>query len=335
MKKIIENIHQICIETGFNGCVYIKSNDKIIISSCFGYDDLNLKTKLEKNSIFRIGSITKQFTAVSILKLVEDGLCQLDDPIDVYINSVPYQETITIHHLLSNCSGIPNFPVFDDYSEFLNSSNFHKKMIHEVIFSKALHFKPGSQFEYSSSGYMILSYIIEVISKKSYAEFLVEHIFKPLNMVDSGFHFKDKMINKMPQLYDMDQGEIVQAKDVDMRIASGGGGLYSSIFDLSKWNDALISHHILSDKYQKMMFDIQTPINDTAGYGYGVICQNIDKGDKKHQVVYHPGNGPGVFAQNTIFDLNIQLIMLSNINDKDTFRNCYNQIYEIIVGKML
>jgi hypothetical protein len=120
-----------------------------------------------------------------------------------------------------------------------------------------------------------------------------------------------------------------------MRIASGGGGLYSSIFDLSKWNDALISHHILSDKYQKMMFDIQTPINDTAGYGYGVICQNIDKGDKKHQVVYHPGNGPGVFAQNTIFDLNIQLIMLSNINDKDTFRNCYNQIYEIIVGKML
>jgi CubicO group peptidase (beta-lactamase class C family) len=154
-------------------------------------------------------------------------------------------------------------------------------------------------------------------------------------MNNSGFCFKDIVIPGFTSLYDVKDEKIVKALDIDMRIASGGGGLYSSALDLFRWNLALINYRILSKELQNSMFSVQTPINETGGYGYGVISVNIKKKDKNHKFVYHPGNGPGVYAENTIIDNNIQLIMLSNINDSKTFRKCHEEVENILSEYLL
>jgi CubicO group peptidase (beta-lactamase class C family) len=331
MKSDIESS---CNPNNFNGIVLIAKGDEIVYHEAFGYNNLETKTSLDKNAIFRIGSITKQFTAVAILQLVQEGKLRLTDNIGSIIKDVPYEQEIQIHHLLSNSSGIPNFSPFEDYSLYLTGNNFHEDMVKNVIFKNPLNFTPGEKFEYSSSGYFILSYLIELITNKSYSDYLREKIFLPLGMKNSGFCFKDKVIPGFTCLYDVKDEQIVKAMDIDMRIASGGGGLYSTALDLYRWNLALINNQLLCEELQLSMFSVQTKINETGGYGYGVITVN-KKNDRNHKFVYHPGNGPGVYAENMIIDNNIQLIMLSNINDSKTFRKCHGEVEDIVVKYLL
>ncbi len=320
-----------CKASFFNGVVLIADKDNIVYWKSFGYDDINSKTVLDKRAVFRIGSITKQLTAVAVLKLIEAGKCALSDTIDQYIDNVPYKEPISLHHLLSNCSGIPNFNPFADYSLYLKSSEFQQELIHEVIFAKPLNFKPGSQFEYSSSGYFILSYIIEKISGLAYSKFLSENIFKPLAMLNSGFCFSDITVSGLASLYDVKNGEIVPAVAIDMRLAGGGGGLYACALDLYRWNKALLTDQLISAEHRAMMFTVQTPINDRGGYGYGVISVKDKREKGEHWLVYHPGNGPGVYAMNTLIDQRLQLIMLSNINDRETFMTNYTYVLDLLL----
>ncbi|MBN2696226.1 MAG: beta-lactamase family protein [Bacilli bacterium] len=333
--SIGKSIASVCKECGFNGSVLVAKEKDILYLDSFGYKDIKHKIRLDENCIFRIGSITKQFTAVAILQLVEKGICNLSDTIDKYIDNVPYEQKISIHQLLANCSGIPNFNPFEDYSEHLHSQNFHLSMIDKVIFPLPLSFDPGTKFEYSAGGYLILTYLIELLSKQTYAEYLQEHIFSLLEMNHTGFCFNEVTLPEFTSLYDVIDGEIVEAKDIDMRIASGGGGLYSSINDLFKWNRALINCQILSSQHKEMMFSVQTRINDRGGYGYGVISVEIQENDKPHRLVYHPGNGPGAYAHNNIIDDNIQLIILSNINDGTTFNRCFDKVLNIVRRTLL
>ena len=326
-------IKEICISNDYNGAVFVADREEILFHEYFGYKNIENKKPFEINNKFRIGSITKQFTACAILLLVQKGLCKLSDAIDKYIDDVPYTETITIHHLLSNSSGIPNFPIDQNYDDFLKKSNFHELMIRYVIFKNELHFKPGSQFEYSSSGYLLLTYIIEEISGMTYEEFLKKHIFKPLQMNQSGFCHHEHLDPAFVSLYDMKDEKIVEAQKIDMKIASGGGGLFSSISDLYTWQKALLNHHVLNQELIEQMISIQTPITKTGGYGYGVIVDHLIEHDQPYEMIYHPGNGPGVFAQNTIINRKYHLIMLSNINDKTIFRKTYNKVLDIIINE--
>ncbi len=333
---VMENeIQTCCNECNFNGVILIADDKEIKYFQSFGYKDIEKKTKLSIDTVFRIGSITKQFTAMAILQLVERGELSLSDSISKFIEDIPYNQEITIHHLLSNSSGIPNFNPFSDYSEYLNSDNFHKEMVEKVIFRQPLNFTPGEKFEYSSSGYLILSYIIEILTKKSYSDFLQENIFNTSGMSNSGFCYKDIELPGFASLYDVSDGRIVKALDIDMRIASGGGGLYSTAMDLYKWNLALINSNLISLELQQKMFSVQTQINETGGYGYGVVSVTFEKEGQIHKLVYHPGNGPGVYAQNNLIDGNIQFIMLSNINDKITFKKCQEELDNIVKKYML
>lgn len=333
---LIDNeINLCCKRNGFNGVVLIAKDNEIGFFQSFGYKDIDNKIELSNDTVFRIGSITKQFTAMAILQLVDRGKVELSDSISKYIKDVPYNQEITIHHLLSNCSGIPNFNPFADYSEYLNSDNFHREIVKNLIFKEPLNFTPGEKFEYSSSGYIILSYIIEILSNKTYSEFLKENIFDQLSMNSTGFCYKEIDIPGFASLYDVKEGKIEKAADIDMRIASGGGGLYSTAFDLFKWNQALLKSSLLPSRLQKEMFSVQTPINQTGGYGYGVVSVSLEIDGQTHKLIYHPGNGPGVYAQNNLIDENIQIIMLSNINDGITFKKCHKEVEDIVIKGML
>lgn len=331
---ILTKIKEKCMSNKYNGAVFIANNEQVLLHDYFGYKNIEDKKPFEINNKFRIGSITKQFTACAILLLVQKGLCKLSDAIGKYIKDTPYTEEVTIHHLLSNSSGIPNFPIDENYDDYLNKSNFHELMIKHVVFKQDLHFKPGSQFEYSSSGYLLLTYIIEQISGMNYENFLKEKIFIPLQMYQSGFCHKEQQDPAFVSLYDVKDDHIVEAQKIDMKIASGGGGLYSSIGDLYIWQKGLLKHLVLNEALTEKMFSIQTPITKTGGYGYGVIVDTLTNRDQSFEMIYHPGNGPGVFAQNNIINRKYHLIMLSNINDKNRFRKTYNEILDLIINEL-
>lgn len=331
----LDKVSEICVNSKINGSVLIAQGKKILFQESLGYSEIENKIPFINDSVFRIGSITKQFTAMCILQLVEKNLMQLDDPINKYIDGVNYNNKVTIHHLLSNSSGIPNFDVFGNYDDLLSSVNFHERMVKEVILKPQLNFVPGERFEYSSSGYFILTYIIEIISKMSYYQYLQENIFKPLDMKNSGFHFLDLNIPNFVSLYDFIDGVVVKAIKYDMRTASGAGGLYSTVYDLFLWGRGMIERKLLTNKMQEDMFSVQTSISDSDGYGYGVGNTYIKKNNKNYNVIYHPGNGPGVFAQNMIINQDIQLIVLSNVNDRKTFYECFNKLENLIIEELL
>ena len=323
MELIKENIFNLMKECKFNGNILIAKNEEVLFNEGYGYSDIETKKPFKGESIFRIGSITKQFTAFCVLQLVDKGLIFLEDPISKYINGIDYKDEITIHHLLSNSSGIPNFDIYGDYDELLRADNFHERMIKEIIFKLPLNFKPGEKFEYSSSGFFILTYIIELISKMHYSEYLEKFIFKPLDMKYTGFHFIDTSLPEFVSLYDYKDNKVIKAMPYDMRKASGAGGMFSTTLDIFKWNRALIDAKLISKKYIDLMFDIQTPISSSGGYGYGLINYKFDVEGRSHFASYHPGNGPGVFAQNMIIDNNIQFFIISNINVGKTFQELF------------
>ena len=330
-----QKIHQICSTNGYNGSVSIRQDNRIVGSASTGFRDIEQQIPMTSDVVFRIGSITKQFTAVLVLQLVDLGILSLNDTIDLYVPNVPYETPITIHHLLSNSSGIPNFDIHGDYKELLESGAFLHHLVQEVIFPLPLNFAPGNRFEYSSSGFVLLSHILEVVTKQPYHELIQAKIFKPLGMTDSGFHFLDTKHPRFSALYDFQDGKILLAEPYDMRIASGAGGLFSSVSDLSKWNRALIDATVLSVPSRDAMFAVQIPINETGGYGYGVISIRFDQNGVEHRAVYHPGNGPGVFAQNTIIDNAIELILLSNVNNRITFRKTYDELLQLVCDTLL
>lgn len=331
----VDKASKICQDSKINGNVLIAKGEEIIFQGSFGYSNIENKIPFDNNSVFRVGSITKQFTALCILQLVEQGLLKLNDSIDKFVDGVKYENAVTIHHLLSNSSGIPNFDIYGNYDDLLASKNFHERMVKEVILTKPLNFVPGERFEYSSSGFIILTYIIEFISKVPYHKYLQDNIFKPLNMNNSGFHFLDLDISNFVSLYDYKDHSIVQAIEYDMRKASGAGGMYSTAKDLFEWDRGLIENKLLSRKYQDLMFQIHTPISKDGGYGYGLVSTIFEKNNIIHSSIYHPGNGPGVFAQNMIIDRDIQLIVLSNVNDRETFYECFNNLEKLVLEELL
>lgn len=327
MEKFVQ---EICEQKGFNGNVLIAKGRDVLLCSSFGYKDIAAKAPMNKDVVFRIGSITKQVTAVAILQLVQNGKLNLSDTIDSLIDGVTYDHPITIHHLLANSSGIGNFDVFGDYSKQLASERFYETMVEDVILKQPLHFVPGERFEYSSSGFFLLTTIIEKISGLPYHEYLQKNLFDVLGMTHTGFHFPTLSIPEFSALYDLKDGVVVEAPFYDMRKAGGAGGLYSTIEDLYRWNRGLIECTILDEPFLDEMFAVQTPINETGGYGYGVVSVHFEKDGEQHQSVYHPGNGPGVFAQNMMIDKDIQINMISNINDGKTFRGCFDAILEYV-----
>lgn len=208
-------------------------------------------------------------------------------------------------------------------------------MIKEVILKKPLNFIPGERFEYSSSGFFILTHIIEIISKMPYHEYLKKYIFDVLGMKHSGFDFIGQVVPSFVSLYDLKDEKIVPAEPYDMRKASGAGGLFASTYDLYLYGRGLLEERLISKELVQLMFRVQTPINQQGGYGYGVVSILFKHNENQHVAVYHPGNGPGVYAQMMIIDRDIQIIALSNVNDRKTFQSCFSLIEKLVYARFL
>ncbi len=228
--------------------IFVSLDGKPVFQKSIGMADIDRSIKITAESTFRIGSITKQFTATAILLLKERDLLEFDDTLNEYIPDFPQGELVTIYHLLTHTSGIKSYTEQRDF--FNNVTNYIETSdLIDQIKLLGYDFQPGEKWQYNNSGYFILGYIIEMVSEKSYGEFLNDNIFIPLNMTSTGVYRKNLDLPNEAIGYDYYQYYgIKEALNWDMSYAGGAGNLYSNVLDLFLWNEALFNGKVLSEE---------------------------------------------------------------------------------------
>ena len=255
---------------------------------------------------FRLGSLTKQFTATLILLLQQDGKLNVNDPVSKYLpDTPPAWEKITVANLLSHTSGIPSLTGFKDFPTWAMNPHSHNE---EIAFfrDKPLEFEPGSKFEYSNSNFILLGSIIEKVSGKKYVDLLRERIFDPLGMKDSGLDTDELVLPKRAEGYRPGPHGPELARSESMTIPWSAGAIYSTTGDLLKWEHGLFGGKVLNADSLKAM---TTP--GKGKYGYGVFIEDHDG----TRVVSHGG---GIEGFNTSLkyapEKQIAVVVLSNVN---------------------
>lgn len=330
-KEKVRELWDIIHKSQFNGAISIEYDANPLLSEGFGMANFEHQVPNTTKTRFRIASITKQFTAVAILQLVDRGLLKLHDPITLVLPNFPNGDQITIHHILTHTSGIPNFDLEMDFYDVLQAESVEDALI-DLFMNEPLQFDPGSQFAYSISGFLVLGKMIETITGLLYEEYIRIHIFEPLGMDNSGFDHWQQLVEGRANAYEMRKDEIVNADFIDMRIAGAGGGLYSTIEDLQVFNRALKNGDIISPEAVGLMFSEQFTIADGAYCGYGIFLQHDDHFGKKRRRQYHAGGGVGVRAMNIYLpDDKLTITMISNVNDKETFGTITHEIERVLL----
>ena len=279
----------------FNGAVLIAENGDVIFKKGYGYANMEWNIPNTTDTKFRLASITKQFTAMLIMQLVEGGNINLDGKLSDYL---PYYrkdvgDQVTIHHLLTHTSGIPNLTnkppgVLDK----LGRNHYEVRELIEELCSDDLEFEPGSKFSYCNSGYCILGAVIEEVTGKSYEEVLRERIFKQLGMDNSGMDNNEPVIEKRASGYNKGILDYENTDYLDMSLVYSAGAMYSTVEDLFLWDQALYTDKLLSEENKEIMF---TPFLQNYAYGWGV--SELPIGDENKKVIRHSG---GINGFNTV-----------------------------------
>jgi CubicO group peptidase (beta-lactamase class C family) len=298
-------LHDKASQGKINGILRIQQDGRILFQKAYGYGDWNTKTGIQEHTIFRIGSLTKQFVAALILKLEEEGKLSTTDPISKYIPDYPRGNEITIEHLVKHSSGIPNFIFFPDYGSFMNQTHTRQQMI--VRFRDLpLEFKPGTQYNYSNSGYYLLGVIVEKVTGKSFAEALREKVIEPLGLANTGFWPEPKPSAKGYQHLGANPSI---ARPIDSSVPFTAGGMYSSVADLDLWQNKLFSSFLNASYLSKLL----TP--GFGNYGYGLWIDEVS-GRKR---IWHTGGINGFRCVMSWYpNEKINIIFLGNLEGVDT-----------------
>ena len=308
----------------FSGTVLIGQNGKILLDKGYGWADQGKRMPNQPGTRFRIGSVTKQFTAMAILLLQEQGRLHVQDPICEYIRGCPATwRTITIQHLLTHTSGIPDY-----VTTFPLQQPASPAQLVAAFESKPLDFAPGAKLSYSSSGYAILGSIVENVSGESYAQFLQQEIFQMLHLSNTGY---DQNFPPLRQHATGYKQPWVKADYVDMSVPYAAGALYSTVDDLFRWDQALFNRKFASGESVQQMFTPQVTACDGQGtlcaasdceaqrincysYGYGWFLGQIPAGGPYVRANWHSGGIQGFVSLNLYYpDQEITLIVLSNL----------------------
>jgi len=282
----------------FNGSALVAENGKVIFKKGFGSANFEWNIPNQPDTKFRLGSITKQFTALLIVKLAEEGKIKLDVPITTYLPDYPKEngDKITIHNLLTHTSGIPNYTSVPNFMREKARNSYTPEAFVKTFSSLPLEFTPGEKFNYSNSGYFLLGYIIEKITGKTYEQYLQEVILTPLKMTNTGFDHSEIIIKNRAAGYEKEGKILSNASFIDMSIPYAAGSLYSTVEDLYLWDQALYTNKLLSEKSMELLFKPYIKAWD-GSYGYGWGVEETTIGDKKLKIIEHGG---GINGFNTI-----------------------------------
>ena len=297
----------------FNGTVLVAEKGKVILRKGYGMANMEWDIPNQPDTKFRIGSVTKQFTASLIMQLVEEGKIKLDSKMTEYLPKYRKEtgDKVTVHQLLNHTSGIPSYTGLPGF--FANESrnpysvdDFVKKFA-----SGDLQFEPGTKFSYNNSGYFLLGAIVEKVTGKTYADVLSKRILKPLGMSETGYDTHAPILKKRARGYQKSPDGFVNAPYLDMGLPYAAGSMYSTVEDLYKWDRALYGTKILSAKSKALMF---TPGLSNYGYGFDIRDRKIGKTGKKNKAISHGG---GINGFNCLFtrlvDQDHLIVVLDNI----------------------
>ncbi|NQX85744.1 MAG: serine hydrolase [Flavobacteriaceae bacterium] len=270
----------------------IYKNGEVIYRKGFGYANIELDVKMQPEHVFEIGSITKQFTAIAILMLEEQGKLKIEDDITKFIPDYPtLGKTITIHHLLNHTSGIKSYTGMKSFREKARLDMTPVELI-DVFKNEPMDFDPGEQYRYNNSGYIILGHIIELVTGVSYEDFVQQNFFDKLGMTNSYYGSHQRLIKNRAYGY-QDRDGYVNADYLSMTLPYAAGSLMSNVDDLLKWQKALNTNQLISKAtYEKAINGSLLNNREPIGYGYGLQSGKI-QGSK---IISHGG---GIFGYTT------------------------------------
>jgi CubicO group peptidase (beta-lactamase class C family) len=307
MQTLLGNVYK----AGSPGAAVIVMKDgKSLLRKGYGLADLELGVPIGPDMVFRLGSMTKQFTAVATLMLVQEGKIALDDDIRKFLPDYPtHGEKITVENLLSHTSGIKNYTEIPSWLA-LWRKDFAVQELIDLFKNEPMQFKPGTKWEYSNSGYILLGAIIEKASGKSYADFIRQRIFEPLGMKHSYYGDYDTIIPGRVPGYEVHGDGFVNTAYLSMTQPYAAGSLLSSVDDLALWNEALYTDKLVPQALLKKAWTPFTLADGrSTGYGYGWVSWDY----AGHRVVEHGGNING-FASDAVrlSDDHVYVAVLSN-----------------------
>ena len=319
----------------FNGSALVAENGKVVYKGAFGLANMEWDIPNTPDTKFRLGSITKQFTATVTMQLVEQGKIKLDAKISDYLPDYRKDigQKVTIHQLLTHTSGIPSYTSQPGFFENVSRNPYKVDDFVKKYASGDLEFEPGSKYSYNNSGYFLLGAIIEHVTGKPYEQVLKERIFDPLGMKNTGYDHHDTIIPKRATGYRKTSDGYTNAAYLDMSIPYAAGSLYSTVEDLYLWDQALYSDKLLSAESKALMYK---PVLEDYGYGWVVQNASFKQNGNSVQTISHGGGINGFTTTIVRFPQEKNLIvMLDNTGtgyldrlSDSIAKILYNQPYE-------
>jgi len=289
----------------FMGSVLVVQDDEVLYSEEFGYSNLEQETVLNQNSIFRIASLTKQFTAVAILLLEQEGALNTEDSITTHIQGLPaILSEVTLLQLLSHTSGISDIP----NSAFNSDGNRALELTELQLESIALESLPEKRARYSNTGYHLLGEVVEAVSGMTYSEFISKKLLESLQLEQTGVF--PTIPENLATGYFPDGGEMIKQENsvTEIRGPNSSGGMYSTAADLVSWTDALFGGEVLSETSMEKLITIQQ-----GSYALGLAVSN----ENGRQRIYHTGALFGFSASLSYYpERDLTIVVLSNVNGK-------------------
>lgn len=302
----MEQVIQSHVSAGtFMGTVLVARDGKVIVDKAYGMANVEWDIPNTTTTKFRLGSITKQFTAAAILLLEERGKLKLDDRVKAHLPDAPMSwDRINIFNLLTHTAGIPNFTASPDYNTIKLSARTADASV-AAFRDRPLDFGPGEQMSYSNSGYLVLGAIIEKVSGQSYEKFVTDNLFAPAGMTDSGYDSNTAIVKRRASGYNRTSAGYLNATYIHMSIPHAAGALYSTTHDLLKWEQALFGGRLVSKaSLDKMILPFK---ND---YALGVTSSTVNG----RRVIAHGGGIDGFNTSLAYYpDSKTVIVVLSNV----------------------
>ena len=312
-EKVFDQLIESQYKPGEPGAtVLVAKGGEVIYRSAFGMANLELNVPMKPEMVFEIGSMTKQFTAVSILMLMERGKLSLSDEITRFIPDYPTQDNkITIHHLLTHTSGIKSYTSMMEWAPLWRKDLAPAEMI-DVFRNQPMDFGPGEKYLYNNSAYFLLGYIIEKASGLTYQQFLEENIFKPLLMKDSYYGSQKQIIPNRAAGYQNQDG-FTNAEYLSLTQPYSAGSIMSNVDDLLKWQIAIRDNKLVKNESIRLAFaDYKLNDGKPIHYGYGWGLNDINGSS----TIEHGG---GIFGYTTngiwLPKEDVYVVMLTNRDD--------------------
>lgn len=320
----LETYLQAQVATGrFMGTVRIARGDEILFERAYGSANLELDVPNQSETVFRIGSLTKQFTAAAVLQLQEQGKLSVDEPLERFLPDYPGGDAITLHQLLSHTAGVPELLTLPAVAD--NATRpFTLDALIATFKDLPLDFAPGSRYSYSNSGYVLLSKVIEVVSGQPYEDYLRAHIFEPLGLTHTAYDNAKTVVEQRASGYVYLGRDYVNADYVDLSIPTGAGALHSTVGDLHLWNQALLEPTIITEASRNAMIApvvLTDPVQGDEFYGYGLFSTRLHG----RAFVGHNGGIDGFSAALGSYpEDDLEIIVLLNVQDVDALGVAYD-----------